>query len=469
MLRFQSMKQYLMALIFILWAMAPGVTCSIHAQPPPERFFAVASVDNHRPYLGQQITYTLQVYLRSGALNSTGQLGQIRYEPPDLAGLWTIHLPESNEYMENVDSQDYRVLEIKTALFPSVVGPIEIGASTLTLLTGTNLTPETLESETLSIEARPLPPDAPAGFVGAVGTFEISAVVDNETTHVNEPVELTVRVSGEGNIEALPDPSWPEFPGWRIVEFPTISDSQVVDGYIKGTRTYKIAMLPTRAGQLPVPEIAYIYFEPKRTEYVAVSTEGILLTVLEMDATSSFPPPVEVDVTTEGDGLMTRDIMEVPSPIRQPGWELTDTTFYWAAWAIPALLISGAVVWSRKRNKEEAARASVHGRNALPNSRAALARAEASGNDPRSAAADVLLFYLSHRLGTPLIGLTRESLSQRLRNAGVHPELVGRVEDALAAGDAAKFSPQSPLTPRTVDQFERVDKILTDLDGAMGP
>ena len=79
---------------------------------------------------------------------------------------------------------------------------------------------------------------------------------------LNEPVLLTVRISGEGNIEALPDPGWPEFAGWRVIESPVSVESQVVAGQITGSRTYEIALMPEQVGRLTIPEIHYPYFDP---------------------------------------------------------------------------------------------------------------------------------------------------------------------------------------------------------------
>ena len=130
-----------------------------------------------RPYLGQQITYVFKAYLRSDLSLSADQLDRLRYVPPNFSGFWTYQPTEPDEYIEAVDSSDYRVVEIQTALFPSVVGTVEIGASTLTVPASSSGPPNILESAPVIVDVRPLPPGAPAGFEGAVGSFDISAEV----------------------------------------------------------------------------------------------------------------------------------------------------------------------------------------------------------------------------------------------------------------------------------------------------
>ena len=465
MLRIRTMRRALSALALVAAAMVSGVA-SLHAQSPAaEPLFVEASVDNSRPYLGQQITYVFKAYLRSDLSLSADQLDQLRYVPPNFSGFWTYQPTEPDEYIEAIDSSDYRVVEIQTALFPSVVGTVEIGASTLTVPANSSGTPNILESAPVIVDVRPLPPGAPAGFEGAVGNFDISAEVDADTGKVNEPVQLTVRVSGEGNIETLPDPAWPEFADWRVVELPAAADSQVVDGRITGSRTYGIAMVPTKAGQLTIPGIVYSYFEPNLEEYVRAAAAPIVVSVSEAGGPS--PPSLDVEAAVEEDDTEARYAKAVPSSLRQSGRELTDSAIYWAVWGIPSLAIVGAVAWRRRRDAEEAALASSRRRNALPNARAVLARAAASGDDPRVAAADAVQSYLSDRLGVPLGGLTREALGRRLQDAGVPPDLGHRVDDTLAAGERARYTPQPSSTGGKTDQVEHVDQLLADLDGAI--
>ena len=284
---------------------------------------------------------------------------------------------------------------------------------------------------------------------------------------MNEPVQLTVRVSGEGNIETLPDPAWPEFAAWRVVELPVAAESQVVDGRITGSRTYGIAMVPTKAGQLTIPGIAYTYSEPNLEEYVRAAAAPIIVSIAEADDPSASPPSLDVEAVVEEDDTVARYVKAVPSSLRQSGRELTDSVMYWAAWGIPTLAIAGAVAWRRRRDAEEDALASSRRRNALPNARTVLARAAASGGDPRVAAADAVLSYLSDRLGVPLGGLTREALGRRLQDAGVPADLGQRVDYTLAAGEATRYTPQPSSTGGKTDQVEPADQLLADLDGAI--
>ena len=421
----------------------------------------MAEVDNERPYHGQQITYLTKVYRHRDFPYS------VSYRPPDFAGFWNVTETEEAEYSETVDSNVYTVNELRTVLFPSVVGTVAIEPARLTFTDEQAARPVVVESSSITVEVQSLPSAAPEGFSGAVGKFDISAEVDTTSAHMNESVQLTVKVEGKGNIDALPEPLWPNFTGWRVVQSPPTSSSEVVDGQLVGSRTYSSTLVPEAAGELTVPEIGYEYYDPDLEQYAESSTLPIVVSIVGSDETSE-PSPASTD-TDEDDHEVSvaRPIRPVPKPLRPPAGELTDNVGYWAAWTLPLLVIILGAVWRRRRDAREAALADSRRRNALPNARSTLRRAVATGDDLAIAAADAMYSYLSDRFGESLVGLTRESLGERLRDGGVSDELAQRVENILALGEAARFTPETPTVGQAEDYVKRATQLLTELDGAI--
>ena len=450
--------QRTLAVVVLVGAAMVLATLPVRAQqlPSGEPLFITASVDSDRPYIGQQITYISKIYQRSGSSDS------LHYEPPTFAGFWKPRPTEQIERSETIDSEEYRVIELTTILFPGVVETLNIEPGVLTALTSEG--PVVVESVPVPVDVRPLPTGGPAGFTGAVGRFEVSADVDTTTIRMNESVQLTVRVEGEGNIEALPAPSWPEFQGWRVVESPAVVSSEVVDGKLVGSRTYESVLVPETAGELTVPEVSYTYFDPDLEEYAQTATSPIVISIAEVEGAPSVPPPVvggERDEAVAG----AKRIRTAPPALRKSGGAMTDSAVYWAMWCLPLLAIAGAAVWRRRRDAWEAALADSRRRDALPNAKSALASSVADGDDHDIAAADAVLSYMSDRFGEPLTGLTREALGQQLREAGTSPEVVERVEHTLASGEAARYTPWVQSADQ--DRIERATQLLIELDGAI--
>ena len=456
----------LFTVIFVAAALlTPVVPWPVFAQSPTNDPLSVrASVDNVQPYLGQQLTYVFKIYQSSGLTPSSGE---VRYEPPSFAGFWNNQPVEQDEYTETIDSNEYRVRELRTTLFPSVVGTVVIGPAALTVSTGTAQSQELSKSTPLHLQVRPLPAGAPEEFAGAVGRFDITAEVDADTGQVNEPVQLTVTVSGEGNIEALPDPAWPEFTGWRVIESPADTYSQVVAGQVTGRRTIGITLVPETAGEQTIPEIGYPHFDPDSEKYVSMATVPIVVSVADTDEIPEAPRIPDVDRAAAEEGSEMRSIKAVPMSLRKSSGDLTGNKAYWAAWAIPPLAIAAAVVWRRRRASLEASRADSLRLNALPSARTALTRAVTSGVDPRIASADSVSSYLSAQFEAPVGGLTREALLGRLHESGVSPDLERRVEDILAVGEAARYTPPASGSVGAGDHADRASQLLVELDEAI--
>ena len=429
--------------------------------------FVTASVDDDTPYLGQQITYTFKFYRRSALFPSFGRYGQPRFAPPGFSGFWKIQEPGQDEYTETIGSNRYQVVELTTVLFPTVVGTLVIEPAGLTVPIDFFEAPNYLEAESIVVEVLPLPPGAPAGFTGAVGKFNISADVDDTDGKVNEPVQLTVRVVGEGNIDSLPDPAWPDFDDWRVFESPSDTSSRLIDGRFVGTRTYNSVLVPQKAGVLTIPEIGYTYYDPGIEEYVEAASQPIVMSIAEGDGMSPLPPLPGGGTAVERAGSDVRHIKPVPSSLRESGGGLTGSAVYWAVWGIPLLAIAGAVAWRRRQTASESGIAAARKRNALPAARSALARAGESGADPRVAVADILLEYLSARLDVSVTGLTHEALDRWLQGLGVPLDLAVQVEGVLGAAEMAKYAPEIGDSLAAAEHFERAAVLLNDLDEAI--
>ena len=429
--------------------------------------FVTASVDDDTPYLGQQITYTFKFYRRAALFPSVGRFGQPRFSPPGFSGFWNNQETDQEEYMETIGPNRYQVVELKTVLFPTVVGTLVIEPAGLRVPIDFFEAPNYLESDPLVVEVLALPSDAPAGFTGAVGKFNISADVDNTDGKVNEPVQLTVRVVGEGNIESLPDPAWPDFEDWRVFESPSNTSSRLIDGRLVGTRTYESVLVPEKAGVLTIPEIGYTYYDPNVEEYVEAASQPIVMSIAEGDGMSPLPPLPGGGTAVERAGSDVRHIKPVPSSLQESGDGLIGSAAYWAVWAVPLLAIAGAVAWRRRQTATESGLAAARRRNALPAARNALARAGESAADPRVAVADILLEYLSARLDVSVTGLTHEALDRWLQSLGVPLDLALQVEGVLGAAEMAKYAPEIGDSLAAQEHFDRAARLLNDLDEAI--
>ena len=91
-------------------------------------------------------------------------------------------------------------LEAATHLISVQTGTIGFG-----IISQPRMEQVSVTSDQPTLEVKPLPPGAPAGFSGAVGQFKLTSKVVPEKAALGEPVTWTLELSGTGN--------WPDVTG----------------------------------------------------------------------------------------------------------------------------------------------------------------------------------------------------------------------------------------------------------------
>src|SRR5262245_56962390 len=144
---------------------------------------------------------------------------------PGLTGFWSEDLPMPKEIKlstETINGKQFAVGTLrKMALFPQRSGalnldPMEIEVTVPvrrqsddffnSFFNTTQPVNYKTSTEPVSITVLPLPANAPAGFTGAVGKFEMDAAVDKRDVKTNDAVTLKVKISGRGNLKLLEAP-----------------------------------------------------------------------------------------------------------------------------------------------------------------------------------------------------------------------------------------------------------------------
>ena len=421
--------------------------------------FVEADVDDSSPYIGEQIIHTIRYY-------STTPTSRPVYDLPDYAGFWNPDETMLGEDVVSAAGRRYNVKETRTILFPTLAGNITIEPTTVTALSGIPSSERVrLATRQLTLNVRPLPSDDPSAFTGAVGAYSIEGDIDAGTVSVGEPVMLTVTISGEGNVELLSAPDWPEIPGWRAFDNDTSFTASVVDGKMQGYKTFTRMLVPDASGNYELPPIEYAYFDPDIEEYVTVSTRPFSVEALAApggDATD--PLGAAAASVAEGAEPDIRYIKPAPEFMRQGGDSPVSGVAFRALWLAPVAAFAVVAAWlllagrmghfsaiGRKRGSK---RDNEQGPGEL-----ALARLAAI--EPGASLADVadlaLHGYLSAALNSPTSGLTAGTIARRLSERGVSSDTTELLTQTLSRIDEMRFS------PRAEDQSDEVGRDVAEL------
>jgi hypothetical protein len=261
--------------------------------------FLRAEVRPAKPVVGQQVLYTVHLY----TLSDVSMVSPTAV--PDFQGFWVRDIPQPTKLptdVVEVEGKRYgRVVVLQKALFPLRSGRHQFQPTEFDVLVRTIerrfFGPPSTSSEQLSlktaaipVDVQPLPP-SPPGFTGAVGQMSLTATVEPPELRLGEAATVTVTLSGEGNLQGLPEPPMPEIEGLKVLPPQQEEEDQISGTTIRGSRTWSYPVVPERAGtyRLQVPGLPY--FNPAAKKYEMAKVEPIRLTALPAPPSSTKSEP----------------------------------------------------------------------------------------------------------------------------------------------------------------------------------
>jgi len=265
--------------------------------------FLRAEIRPLQPVVGQQMVYTVYLYTLSDVAAVAPSA------PQDFQGFWVRDIPQPTKLptdMVEVEGKRYgRVVLVQKALFPLRPGHHEIQPAEMDLVVRTIersffgppiSRPEQLHLRTpaMPIEVQPLPP-APPGFTGAVGRMALAATVEPAELRMGEAATLTLTLSGEGNLQGLPEPPMPEIAGLEVLPPQQDGEDRISGTVVRGSRTWTYSVVPKKTGtyRLELPGIPY--FDPAAKKYELAKVEPVRVTALPAPA-EPRPRPVAAAV-----------------------------------------------------------------------------------------------------------------------------------------------------------------------------
>ena len=271
---------------------------------PPERkrslpgqpVFATAQTDKKTVYVNEPVLLTIRFY------TSLNLMGNPEYIPPKLTGFFHEDLPPGPSRQIVYQGRPYSVTEIKSALFPVTAGMQTVGPAVIRcqIREDSEVDPFSpdffqkffsqglLSTQTKELQTNPivlqvleLPKQGkPARFSGAVGKFSFQTSIDKPAIQAGQPVTLTAKISGEGNLKTIGEPFWPDFSGLRRYETASSLNLAKTSDHVTGTKTFKTILIPQNPGKLRLAGSTFNYFDPGIKTYKTLSAPPLDIQVL---------------------------------------------------------------------------------------------------------------------------------------------------------------------------------------------
>jgi hypothetical protein len=319
--------------------------------------------------------------------------GQLQ-EGPELSGqgFTTQKLQQPRETMETIGGRTYQVYTFKTAISPARPGKFEIGpvqAKAIVVLPRRPTAPRTrphsafdlfnlddpfsdpffsdpfgsmgerselpIRSEAATITVKPLPPNAPANFSGAVGNFTMAVDTKPKSVQVGDPITVTATISGRGNFDRMNGPALEDESGWHKYP-PSSKFKQDDDVGISGEKTFESVIAPNEK-KTAVPPLTFAYFDPIKENYVTLRSEPVPIQVEGGAATAPTVATAPAAATTPA---------ATPAPAAKPAdilYQLNDLgrvrsfapiytrPIFWIAQIAPLIGLLGFAGWKIRQTK----------------------------------------------------------------------------------------------------------------------
>ncbi|NBZ95501.1 MAG: protein BatD [Proteobacteria bacterium] len=142
----------------------------------------------------------------------------------------------------------------------------------------------------LHLDILPLPKEGrPASFSGAVGQFDIDALVSNPKPAPGDPATLSVKIGGKGNFKGMGAPVLTEDEGWRSYP-PTDKFDSSDDLSYSGVKSFDFTLI-AQEPKKSSPGAEFSYFDPTTAKYVTLNTKPLPLQASPGSASNPAVPP----------------------------------------------------------------------------------------------------------------------------------------------------------------------------------
>lgn len=435
-----------------------------------------------RAYQNEQVTIEYQLFFRNFIQPRHSRLA----DSWDAEGFWREELDVEARPMPRTVTENglrYNMIVLKrVAVFPTHSGTLQVdplrietevfaprSSDPFSRFFSSANPYETIEraSPAIGIEALPLPDSPPASFRGAVGQFEMDVEVNRTAVEVGEPVQITARISGTGNIAMLEPPPL-EAPGiFEPYEPEVIASIDNGGQRVRGAQTFTYLLVPRSNGTFDLPALEFSYFDPSARRYKTLRSDP---TSISVTGTANVP----IATSSTASGMPVDDIAQ---PLTTATWtKTTRNPLHSSTWAyllvtLPILFVGGVYGYRRYANKLATDTAYARNRKAHPLARKHLKHAEAllQKDEPRAFYEELeraVLGFVGNRMNIAELGMTRPQLDATLHAAGLSEEIRLDLQDLLGACDQARFAPNRPTTAQMETSLDKAHNLIISLDAA---
>ncbi|TAL61237.1 MAG: protein BatD [Legionella sp.] len=299
--------------------------------------FLTTSVDENKPYINQQIIYTVKVY-------NSKRLLDAEYQGPEVEDALLIPLGDTKRYQTNQNDINYIVEEQNYAIYPQKSGTLKITSPVFNALVY-DMNPQQVKAQdkTIELTVQPIPKPYKGANWFPAQQVKLTETYENTEQNMEEGSTLsrTVTIEGVGlPAQLLPSLKFTENDAFKVYPEKGKDHNQVVQGELVGSSEIKVTYLFNKAGKVTIPELKISWFNTKTNKQ-----EFAILPPRSLDIKPSVLPNKSAATTSTTQKNSSSSKTEINTPVAQTqnSWAWISAILFALAW----LFTLGLWAWQK--------------------------------------------------------------------------------------------------------------------------
>lgn len=255
-------------------------------------------------YFGEKIIYE-ENFLTTVNINSIGYTKPPQFNdfsekdisPANLKGAY-----EQSYFRSNSGKQGIKLNIYRGILQPNSSGEktIKSGQMAVTQASGRrdfffqqSTPPKYFGGNNIKINILPLPTDKPVGFQNIVGTPKLEYSWNSDKVNLGQSLVLNIKISGDANLDALEKIVTSQFNDFNIFESFKGEDERVENGKYYAEKSFELALIPKKSGEINTPEIKIPYFNTQNKKYEFLIIPSKKIDVIGSSSSPQTTIPIE--------------------------------------------------------------------------------------------------------------------------------------------------------------------------------
>ncbi len=250
-------------------------------------------------YTGEQIKTAMELYFKIAAYN-------IDFKPKQDEGFWTEDWGEIKKLNTKLGGDDYTLFKLNRSIYPLSPGTHVLKPKTMkaevrdskprsidpynpssifdSFLTNRMLKKVEIQAKELEIEVLPLPkPNASLNnwdsSTTLVGTTKLETNFDSKEVKLGDTKNFKIILTSHGNLSPIKEIPFPSNDTYQVYqELNEFKKKETTSGIVM-QKVFNVSLVPSKPGEIDLPNINISYFDVKTKAYKKTSIENLTFKV----------------------------------------------------------------------------------------------------------------------------------------------------------------------------------------------